>query len=245
MHFRLVALFLIASLCSAQSPTAIPSAAGPATPGAPSVSVTVPQGTTIALTLVSSIRSKTTKPGDTVRAMVAFPVTVGTQLAIPAGTYVEGTVNAVNAHPQHSGTPSVQLHFTRLLFSNGYSAPLDASNTQAMLISPEFNPQPVAELADARDGAPMLGEGFGGPAQNPPTMPPFPHVGPNPAVVVGATIGGTALLLVLAWVVGHRHMTNTDYVLFDGGWQFQIALQQPLTLDAGQVAAAAEASPMK
>ena len=245
MHFRLVALFLIASLCSAQTPTAIPAAAGPATPGTPSVSVTVPQGTTIALTLVSSIRSKTTKPGDPVRAMVAFPVTVGTQLAIPAGTYVEGTINAVTARPPHGQAPEVQLHFTRLLFSNGYSAPLDADNTQALLVGPEFNPQPIAELADARDGAPILGEGFGGPAQNPPTLPPLPREGPNPAVVAGATIGGTALLLVLGLVLGHRHMTNTDYILFDGGWQFQIALQQPLTLDASQVAAAALSTPMK
>lgn len=245
MHFRLVALFLIASLCSAQAPTAIPPAGTPQIPNAPSNSVTVPQGTTIALTLVNSIRSKTTKPGDTVRAMVAFPVTVGTQLAIPAGTYVEGTVNAVNAHPSHAHSPSVQLHFSRLLFANGYSVPLDAVNTQAILIAPEFLPQPIGELAGARDGAPALGEGFDGSGQNPPTLPPLPHEGPNPAVVAGAAIGGTALFVVLAFVLGHRHAANTDYVLFDSGWQFQIALQQPLTLDASQVAAAASSTPMK
>jgi len=37
------------------------------------------------MTLVSPIKSKSTKVGDAVRAVVAFPITVGGQVAIPAG----------------------------------------------------------------------------------------------------------------------------------------------------------------
>src|ERR1700741_1499785 len=93
---RFVAWFLIANLCSAQAP--LPAASNiqaSATP--PSAIIVVPQGTAIPLTLVNPIHSKSTKPGDAVRAMVAFPATVGAQLAIPAGTYVEGTVVSVKA----------------------------------------------------------------------------------------------------------------------------------------------------
>ena len=228
-------------MCSAQIPVAAPAVATQSTPVAPSGSVTVPQGTQIPLTLVSSIRSKTTKPGDTVRAMVAFPVTVGTQLAIPAGTYVEGVVGSVNPVGKRGQPPSVQLHFTRLLYANGYAAPLNATNTQAFLVEPEpgVSVQSSDGLADARDGAPNLGEGFAGQAN--PGLPPLPQEGPNPAVI-GAAVGGSfAALVVLMVVMAHHRAASVDFVLFESGWQFQMALDQPLTVDIAQVNAAAAA----
>lgn len=237
--FRIIALSLITTMCSAQMPIAAPAPSGAQpSPVLPANTVTVPQGTQIPLTLVSSIRSKSTMPGDTIRAMVAFPMTVGTQIAIPAGTYVEGVVVALRPGGQ---APNVQLHFTRLLFANGYSAALDAANLQAMLIGPEpALGVPTSDgLADARDGAPYLGEGFSGAGQTTPGLPPLPREGPNP-VVVGAAVGGGMLaLMVLLFTLGHHRMANTDYVLYQSGWQFQMVLDQPLTLDAAQVSAAA------
>jgi hypothetical protein len=243
MRYQWIAVLLIASLCGAQTPMPIPPAAAtsaPQTSATPSGSVTVATGTSVALTLVSPIKSKSTKSGDLVRAVVAFPVTVGAQLAIPAGTYVEGVVNSVTLRDPHTHMPSVQIHFTRLLFSNGYSAPLDAANTEAVLINPDLGAQGIYELADAREGAPFLGEGFGAAGQTTPEPPPLPPVGPNPAVVGGAIAGGFAALLTLLFVTMHRSVKNTDYLLFDNGWQFQMALSSPLTLDAAKVAAAAD-----
>ncbi len=207
--------------------------------------ITVPQGTTVPLTLVGPIRNKM-KPGEAVRAKVAFPVTVGTQVAIPAGTYVQGTLTALDAQPKHGQPASVELHMTGLLFANGYAAPLDADNIQALMIEPEPGPEQTVELADARDGAPALGDGFGagmGGGQNPPTLPPPPRLGPNPAVIGGAIAGSAAVALILALTLGRRHTANVDYIVFDSGWQFQMVLQQPLTLDANKVAAAAAAAP--
>lgn len=237
--FRGVALSLIVTMCSAQKPAGSPQIAQ----GAQSGSVTVPQGTQVPLTLVSTIRSKSTKPGDSVRAMVAFPVTVGTQLAIPAGTYVEGVVNSVTAVDKRGQPPSAQLHFTRLLYANGYSATFDATNTQALLIEPEpgVGVRSGDSLADGRDGAPYLGEGLATRAQNTPGLPPLPQEGPNPAVIGAAVGGGFALLLILAITLGRHHAANADYVLFDNGWQFQMVLDQPLMLDIAQVSAAAAA----
>ena len=83
MGFRFVAVLLIASLCTAQTPAPAPSSA----PSAAPPPITVAPGTAVPLTLLNPIRSRTTKPGDAIRAVVAFPVTVGTQVAIPAGTY--------------------------------------------------------------------------------------------------------------------------------------------------------------
>lgn len=237
MRFKLVAVFLIARMCSAQ--TSVPAA----TPVTPPSTITVPQGTTVALTLISSVKSKSTKPGDAVRAAVAFPVTVGTQLAIPPGTYVEGVVSAVTPRAPKTHMASVQLHFTKLLFANGYSVALDAENTEALLLLPEAGSQNTYEVADASEGAPYLGEGFagqgfGGAGQTTPTLPPLPSVGPSPALVTGAVLGGGVALMVAMLAVAH-HRGSPDYVLFDNGWQFQMVLQSPLTLDAGQVASAA------
>lgn len=246
MRYQLIAVLLIASMCSAQTPVPVsPVAANTApqattTPSTPTGTITVPPGTTIALTLVSPIMSLSTKPGATVRAVVAFPVTIGAQLAIPAGTYVEGVVNSVTLRAPHTHLPSVQLHFTRLVFTNGYSATLDAVNTDAMLIDPEPWSQSTYEIADAREGAPYLGEGFGAAGQTTPEPPPLPRLGPNPAVVGGAIAGGFAALATVLFIAMHHAIKNTDFLLFDNGWQFEMALESPLTLDAGKVAAAAE-----
>lgn len=239
---RIVALFLIATLCSAQAPMpAAPNApAPPASPG----SIVVPQGTVVPLTLVNPIHSKSTKPGDTVRAIVAFPVTVGAQLAIPANSYVEGTVVSLKSSSGRSQTSNVQLHFTRLLFANGYSVPLDAINTQAFLFLPDLHGNTGIELADSRDGAPFLGEGSGE-GQSTPTLPPLPHPGPNPAVIAGAFAGAAALVTILAIVATRHRAAGVDYSLFESGWQFQMTLQQPLALDASRVAAAAATAPAR
>jgi hypothetical protein len=239
MKYQLIALFSIASMCSAQTPIPLATSAAEPIPVNLTASITVPPGTSIPLTLVSTLKSKSTKPGDSVRAQVAFPVTVGTQLAIPAGTYVEGTVNSVSAKVSRNQSPNVRLHFTRLLYANGYTVPLDAVNTDAGLILPDRDVRATFELADARDGAPYLGASFNPTMQAAPQPPPLPQVGPNPGVVIGATLGGAAALLILALALGHHHAANMDYVLFEDGWQFQIVLQQPLTLDPAQVSASA------
>ena len=83
---------------------------------------------------MSAVKSKSTKAGDTVRAVVAFPVTIGTQLAIPAGTFVDGSVIRVTRTRRAASRPSFRVHFTRLVFSNGYSVALNGENTQALLV---------------------------------------------------------------------------------------------------------------
>lgn len=236
----------IAPPATQSSPAQNAPAAGQAAPAPPtqnashSAAIVVPIGTPIQLTLMSAVKSKSTKAGDTVRAVVAFPVTIGTQLAIPAGTFVDGSVIRVTAHPAGGQKTSFLVHFTRLVFSNGYSVTLNGENTQALLLPAECSEpaNEVAELAPIRvQGARFaMGEGQTG---TPPTMPPLPQVGPPKGLIIGLTLGGTAALVVLGILGAHHTANNTDFVLYDAGWQFQMVLDSPVTLDAGQVTAAA------
>jgi hypothetical protein len=252
MFVQSVTALMIASLTFAQTPVpAAPVAPPPgqntpaaATQNAPAFAaqaITVPTGTAVQLTLMSAVKSKSTKAGDTVRAVVAFPVTIGTALAIPAGTFVDGDVLQVTARPKAGQQPSFRVHFTRLVFSNGYSVALNGVNTQALVL-PLNSSAPtnqVAELAPLRlPGARFaMGEG----QEPPPTLPSLPRLGPNPSVLGGAIGGGFAALVVLMLVWAHHSVNNTDFLLYDAGWQFQMILDSPLTLDAAQVSAAAAA----
>ncbi len=224
---------MMASLVGGQMPGApAGSASNGPTSALASGSLVVPAGTSIALTLVTPIQSKATKVGDSVRAVVAFPVTVGTAVAIPAGTYVEGMVNAVAAHG-----PSVKIHFTRMLFANGYSVPLDAMNTQAEVAWPTeiSGPQRVGELA--WDSGPPVGVTREQTNPTNPTLPPLPQMGPSKGAIIGASLGGVAAVVLIAVLTTHRH-GGGNFVLFDGGWQFQMVLATPVTLDMARVSAA-------
>lgn len=252
MFAQSVTTLMIASLAMGQMPvpaaqitTPASAQSVPASQIAPAVSaptIVVPTGTAIQLTLMSAVKSKSTKAGDTVRAVVAFPVTIGTQLAIPAGTFVDGDVLQVNAHPKAGQQPSFRVHFTRLVFSNGYSVALNGENTQAFVLPIQSSAptDEVAELTPLR--MPGMHFAMGEGQEPPPTQPPtLPRVGPNPAVVIGISVGATAAFLIGLVVFAHHHMNNTDFLLYSAGWQFQMVLDSPVTLDASQVTAAAAA----
>lgn len=202
--------------------------------------ITVPAGTAIPLTLVSPIKSRSTKLGDSVRAMIAFPVTVGTQLAIPAGTYVEGTVTRLVPHTLENKLPEVEIHFLRMLFANGYAVDVAAASQQALLEKPVAAQSPKSESARAEGVADEELAGsfaFTGQPTPPPTLPPLSH--PNIGLIAGLTMGAGAAIGIGALVWAHHRATHTDYVLFDSGWQFEMVLAEPLTLDVNPVGAAA------
>ncbi len=173
--------------------------------------------------------------------MVAFPVTLGDQVVIPAGTYVEGAITSLTAQAKKTHRPDVQIHFTRLLYANGYTAMLDATNTQAAVEVPGASSLVVAENNDAvgRGTAFPGSAAFESAQAATPTLPPLPSVGPPKGAVIGGIVGGAAALAITSVLLSRHHMSNADYVLFDAGWQFQMRLQNPLEVNAGQIAAAA------
>jgi type IV secretion system protein VirB10 len=229
---RKVALIglLVASTCWAREPVVSPQSRSQAQPQTPSASenqtITIPVGTRVPLALASPITTKA-RPGNAVRAVTGFPITVGTQLAIPAGTYVEGVIDKVNKRDR-SGS-SLLMHFTRLLYANGYSVAVDGANTQAKALRPDSAPPESSAFAGA--GGPLA-------APQSTTLPPLPRVGPSIGAIAGVAIG-VSVAGAVGLVLLNRHSGRGSGVLFDAGWQFEMVLQSPMSVDVASVAAAA------
>ena len=80
---------------------------------------TVPAGTKVLLQLRSAINTKSAKPGDGVYLSSTFPVVVGNRVVIPAGVYVQGTVDRVVRAGRVKGKAQLDMHFTSIIFPNG------------------------------------------------------------------------------------------------------------------------------
>ncbi len=122
---------------------------------------------------------------------------------------------------------------------------LNGENTQALVL-PAENSAPtdeVAELTPLRLPGTRFAMGDG---QGPPIGAPglYGGGGGNPAIIAGI-VGGTAAAFVIGTLIAVHHRTNkeSDFVLFDAGWQFQMVLDSPVTLDVAQVAASAQLNP--
>jgi len=89
--------------------------------------ITIPAGTKVIAAMTSPVWSKTVKPGDPVYTTTAFPVAIDNQMAIPPGTYAQGTIDAVTKPTRKTNTADFQIHFTALIFANGYTVELPAS----------------------------------------------------------------------------------------------------------------------
>jgi hypothetical protein len=78
----------------------------------------------VALSLTRPLWAKTTNVGNVVYSVTAFPVAVGNDIAIPPGTYVEGRIDALTRPHWLTQHAEFQLHFTKLVFANGYTVEL-------------------------------------------------------------------------------------------------------------------------
>jgi hypothetical protein len=189
-------------------------------------SITLPAGTKVPLRLTAPLGTKTARPGDAVRAEVAFPVTTGNAVAIPPGSYVEGAIDQVTRSGRHAG---FTMRFTTLVYSNGYTVPLSAAtaDTRAALVRP-VDPSAAAPVSpDAMPGAMAL-------QSTTPTVTAPPMPGPNRGLMIGIGVGSAVAAVVAAAAFGHRGGT----VYLNTGWKFEMTLANPLSLDAAKVAAA-------
>ena len=142
----------------------------------------------------------------------------------------------VSVKKRSSSGPRVQIHFTSLLYANGYSIPLDAKNLQAEVMVPDRDaPEAGGQAVDG--DAPLYAANLAAsPAQAQP--PPLHNPGPNIGVIAGVTLGASVGILAVAVLLHHREGSYSS-VLFDTGWQFEMVLQSPLTVDASSIPPAA------
>ena len=229
-----IVLTVWGGLAKAQIPDAPQTPSAPSqieqTPAAQEGTLTVPAGTRIQLKLINPIQTRRARRGDPVRATTAFPVTLGTTMAIPVETFVEGEIKKVRKH----GDPALQIRFTRMVFNNGYAVLLGGATAEARAGHPgESFPSTTAKAPGTQSTlAPAMANQ---PGPQPPQPGPLPRLGPNPAVLIGVGLAITAGSLITG-VLWARHRGQD--IFFDTGSSFEMVLDQPLTLDAQSIAAA-------
>jgi type IV secretion system protein VirB10 len=247
--------FIVSNLAVAQNPASQPQAqpasaptvaAVPAPPPAPPEVAAnqtqnsqnqkiyvVPAGTKVLLQLRSAINTKSAKVGDGVYLDSTFPVVVGNRVMIPAGVYVQGTVDRVERAGHMSGKSQLDMHFTSIIFPNGSVVEV---------------PGMVNNLPGATDQT-VKNDGEGTVEQNPNKTRNAGKVA-QVALPTGATIGtitgihsghplagGLGGLAAGAAAVGIATLfTRGADVNIPNGTQVEMVLQRPLYLEDANVA---------
>lgn len=120
----------------ASSATSLPAGGAPdAGPQASTTSVPatikLPAGTRVTLALTSPIWAKSVKAGDAIYTVTAFPVVTNNSMAVPPGTYVLGQIDAVTKPSWKDAHALLQMHFSKIIFANGYTVELASAPLQA------------------------------------------------------------------------------------------------------------------
>ena len=124
----MAALFTAAVLCAQDA-----APAAPATPEEKSFLVDI--GTRVPLSMVNSVSTKHSQPGDRVYLETTFPIAVDNKIVIPAGSYVMGTITSTKRPGKVKGKGEFYLRFDSLMLPNGvtrdFSATLSALDGRA------------------------------------------------------------------------------------------------------------------
>ena len=93
-------------------------------------SFTVPDGTRIQAKLETTLNSRTNRTGDRFTAKVTEAILVSGKEVIPAGTILEGRVAEVKNAGKVKGRAEMNLSYERLIFPNGVSETIVASQAE-------------------------------------------------------------------------------------------------------------------
>jgi hypothetical protein len=167
--------------------------------------VKVPEGTTLALSLETTLSSETSHDGDLVLAKLVQDVKSGERVLLPAGAEVRGKVLAAVPSGRVSGRARLAVAFDRLVLK-GREYPIEASGLDVTA-----DPQHGRDAAIIGGGA-GAGAIIGGIAKG------------GKGAAIGALIGagaGTGAVLV----------TKGKEVVFEAGARCNVHLTRGLTLD--------------
>jgi len=76
-------------------------------------------GTRIPLILVNSVSTKTSQVGDRVYLQTSFPISAGSRIVVPEGSYVTGTITQVKRPGRVKGRGEIYVRFDTLMLRNG------------------------------------------------------------------------------------------------------------------------------
>jgi hypothetical protein len=219
--------------------------------------VTVPAGTRIPLVLTHPVQSRVIHRGDDIYAQVTAPVRSGDQMVIPPGTFVQGTVEKLDAR---SGRGQLHLQSMAVIFPDGYvtviPGPMTLQSDEGYAAKDPGNARVMTGVALPLAGA-GLGAVIGHAAANttPQTvttsLPPG-CVGTLPgclsssmtvprsagaATVIGAGVGG-ALGAVASLIV----IFSSHHFYLDAGAPVDMVLPQEISFQQSEVSKAVQQS---
>jgi hypothetical protein len=220
-------------------------------------SVTIPDGTRIALVLTHSIQTRYIRRGDDIYAQITAPITAGNEVVIPPGTFVQGKVDKL---ARNGSRGELYLQSMEAIFPDGYVVPISGPVTLETDSGYALKDPGPGRVVGAF-ALPAAGAGLGAlighsvaSSQNttitstlppgctgpPPgclssslTTPPDKGKGTAIGAAVGGIIGAVASLLLL---------TSSHNFFLDVGSPVEMMLQQPLSLPQDQVADAVRQS---
>ena len=202
--------------------------------------ITVPVGTRIPLVLTHPVQSKHLHRGDNIYAQVTSPVTVGNQVVIPPGTFVQGIIDKLE---RKSNRGEMHLQSMSLTLPDGYvanlSGPVNIESDEGYIQLDPGRGRTAGALI-----APMAGLGIGAAigasahtkdtttfaGQTITTSTPK---GLAIGSVTGMAIGGAVSLILL---------TRSKGFYLDAGSPIEMTLQQPLSLNQARVSDAVKQS---
>jgi hypothetical protein len=214
--------------------------------------ITIAAGTRISLVLTQPVQSRYVRRGDDVFAQVVSPVDSGNQVVIPAGTFVQGSIEKLE---RRSTQGELRLQSLSVTFPDGYVTPIAGpitlhSDDGYALKDPGSNRMVGAfaiPAAGAGVGA-LIGHSVGSSQSTMTTTLPPGCTGPPPYCLsssmtvpgsagrdtaIGAGVGAAAgMIASVALLFGSHHF----YVV--AGAPIQMTLQQSVTLPEDEVAKA-------
>lgn len=212
---------LLAQAQTAQQPAESQPQDQPQPPNTSPSPLIVPAGTRLPLVLARPLSVKHARPGDTAYLQTTFPISAGGQMAIPPGTFLQGTIDKITRRDRLQRVLAFDLRSAQIIFSTGYTVsipgPLQANPVLARSVPPGLSDD---------DSVPVLAA-TGGPT--PPPLPPLPGAGTR-NVLIGVGVAVAVGSVVAAVVFAHR----TD-ILMRPGTSMEAVLTAPLSLDQNRV----------
>ncbi len=189
--------------------------------------VVVPAGTKLPVVLKHAINTKSAQPGDTVYCETNFPVVQNNRILIPAGTYVQGAITSVKRPGRVKGRAEVLMHFTTLIYPNGYTVSIPGALDQVPgADSTHVKDKEGTVQADStkgRDAATVAKTGATGAVIG-------AAAAGGKGAGIGAGVGGLAGL-------GITMLTRGNDVRLEQGTTVEMVLQRPLVLEEAKLAA--------
>jgi hypothetical protein len=194
--------------------------------------IEVPAGTKVLLVLISGVNTKTAVAGDGVYLTSSFPVIAQGRVVIPSGAYVQGVIDKVVRPGRVSGRAEVSMHFTTLIFPNGYVVDipgtvnsLPGSGGPSVKGSEGAIQEPGSKGKDAKNIATgtVAGAGIGGIAGE-------GH--PGASAGYGALAGGVGGVI-------YTLFTRGNDLTLEAGRTVEIVFQRPLLLEEASLKAPA------